>query len=146
MAGHVARMPDHRMPKMALFGWLQKTHPPGGPRKRWRDVIRKDLQAIGVPEKQWYEATVSREGWNTKYQRLQNDLGRQEQAEPSQQPHQVLCLTCNRCFRRESDKKRHKCLAERIKPIQEQRGALQCTVCQRWFRSKGGLAVHRCSN
>ena len=144
--GHVARMPDHRMPKMALFGWLQKTRPPGGPRKRWRDVIRKDLQAIGVPEKQWYEATVSREGWNTKYQRLQNDLGRQEQAEPSQQPHQVLCLTCNRCFRRESDKKRHKCLAERIKPIQEQRGALQCTVCQRWFRSKGGLAVHRCSN
>ena len=26
--GHVARMPDHCMPKMALFGWLQKTRPP----------------------------------------------------------------------------------------------------------------------
>ena len=40
--GHVARMPDHRMPK------LQKTRPPGGPRKRWRDVFCKDLQGIGV--------------------------------------------------------------------------------------------------
>ena len=57
--GHIARMPDHRIPKMALFGWLQKTRPPMGPRKRWRDVIRKDLQVIGVPEKQWHTATVS---------------------------------------------------------------------------------------
>ena len=29
--GHVARMPDHRMPQMALFGWLQNTRPPRGP-------------------------------------------------------------------------------------------------------------------
>ena len=42
--GHVARMPDHRMPK------LQKTCPPGGPRKRWRDVFCNDLQGIGVPK------------------------------------------------------------------------------------------------
>ena len=142
--GHVARMPDHRMPKISLFGRLPQTRPPGGPRKRWRDVIRRDLQAVCIPEEEWYKTALSRERWSTTYQGLQNDPSQQEHAEQSQQLHQVKCLTCNRCFRRESDKKRHKCLSERAKPIQEQRGAVHCTVCQRWFRSKGGLKVHKC--
>ena len=38
--------------------------------------------------------------------------------------------------------KRHKCTAERQKPVSQQRGAVQCGT--RWFHSKGGLAVHRC--
>ena len=38
-----------------------------------------------------------------------------------------------------SDRKRHKCLAERAKPVKEQRGALQCNKCQKWFCSRGGL-------
>ena len=44
-------------------------------------------------------------------------------------------------FRREGDKKRHKCVLERSKPVSEQSGALQCS---RWFRSRGGLSVHCC--
>ena len=37
--GHVARMPDHCIPKQLLFGWLPQPHPCGGPRRRWRDII-----------------------------------------------------------------------------------------------------------
>ena len=55
-----------------------------------------------------------------------------------------VCEVCARKFRRESDKKRHKCLAERQKPISEQRGAVRCQQCHSWFRSRGGLTVHRC--
>ena len=44
--GHLARMPDNRIPKKILFGWLPKTRPAGGPRKRWRDHIRKDLKLV----------------------------------------------------------------------------------------------------
>ena len=29
-------------------------------------------------------------------------------------------------------------------PVEKQRGVFQCSHCTRWFRSKGGLAVHRC--
>ena len=47
-------------------------------------------------------------------------------------------------FRKTSDRKRHKCLAERAKLVKEQRGALQCSECQKWFCSRGGLAVHKC--
>ena len=50
-----------------------------------------------------------------------------------------------RLFRREADKARHKCVGERSRPVEQQRGSVQCDVCGRWFRSRGGLAVHRCS-
>ena len=29
--------------------------------------------------------------------------------------------------------------------MDEQRGLVKCDACGRWFRSRGGLAVHRCS-
>ena len=46
--GHIAHMPEHCVPKMALFGWLPKTCPPGGPHKQWRDQICKDLKVVGI--------------------------------------------------------------------------------------------------
>ena len=55
--GHVARMPDYRVPKKALFGWLCNPLPPGGPWKRCRDLIRTDLKSIGITEKEWYQET-----------------------------------------------------------------------------------------
>ena len=56
----------------------------------------------------------------------------------------VQCSECGRRFCRPEYMKRHKCAAERAKPVEEQRGAVQRSVCQKWFRSKGGLAVHKC--
>ncbi len=55
----------------------------------------------------------------------------------------VICSVCGRNFVWPGDLKRHKCLQERQKPVKDQQGAVQCGVCQRWFRSAGGLAVHR---
>jgi len=44
-----------------LFSWLSEPRPRCGPKKRWRDVVRKDLDYIGVNEDKWYEeATRSR--------------------------------------------------------------------------------------
>ena len=54
----------------------------------------------------------------------------------------VVCEVRYRTFSRESDKKRHKCTNERLKPVSQQMGAVQCTNCNRWFHSKGGLSVH----
>ena len=47
----------------------------------------------------------------------------------------VECKEWGRTFLGTSDRKRYKCLAERAKPVKEQRGALQCRECQKWFCS-----------
>ena len=152
--GHVARMPDDRIPKKILFGWLPKTRQAGGPRKRWRDHIRKDFKLVGVSETDWYhEATRSRNAWRAVYRVGLDDALEREQQEqevysqldPSQEPNKILCQVCKRSFKSESGFKRHKCLDERNKPVCEQHGATKCASCGRWFRSKGGLAVHTCS-
>jgi hypothetical protein len=50
--GHMARMPEHRLPKSALFGWMAQPRPRCGPiRKRWRDVVRRDLADVEVEER-----------------------------------------------------------------------------------------------
>ena len=43
----------------------------------------------------------------------------------------VECRECGRTFSRSGDLKRHKCFDERSKPVQEQRGSLQCPNCER---------------
>ena len=53
-----------------------------------------------------------------------------------------VCSRSSVSFRREGDKKRHKCVAEREKPASEQRGAAQCLQCMKWFKSRGGLALY----
>ena len=47
-------------------------------------------------------------------------------------------------FRTEGGKARHKCTAELQLPIEEQSDAIQCGRCECWFRSRRGLAVHKC--
>ena len=73
-----------------------------------------------------------------------DDKRPQQQPQTDPQLNRVMCTVCHRSFRRESDKKRHKCLDERSKPISKQKGAVQCSSCLRWFASKGGFSVHRC--
>ena len=144
--GHVARMPDHKLPKSLLFGWPPESRPKCGARRRWRDVIRKDLKDISIAESKWYEeARRSRldGGQCTRMVWLANH-SESRAVGATMAVCEVVCEVCFRTFRRESDRKRHKCVTERQKLISEQCGAAQCQVCQSWFRSTGGLAVHRC--
>ena len=47
-------------------------------------------------------------------------------------------------FGQPGDLKSHKCLIERANPVAQQQEEVQCGGCQKWFCSKGGLAVHKC--
>ena len=132
--GHVARMPDDRIPKVLLFGLLPSRYLPGGPRKRWRDCVAADLKAVGAPPA-WYALAQSHPDWRKLFTEFS--------AHPTP-ARSVSCDLCHRDFSRPSDLARHKCIQERSLPVQNQRGAVQCSACQRWFRSKGGRAVHSC--
>ena len=106
--------------------------------KRWRDQIRKDLKALSIDENGRYEeATLSRGVWRAIYKDgLKEGLDQQQQqhdAMSTTDTNRVLYQEFGRSFRRESDKKRHNCAAERVKPMREQHGAAQCTPCKRWL-------------
>ena len=143
--GHLARMTPERIPKIKLFSWLPQTRPQGSPRRRWRALVKSDLTAVGIQERGCYEEAQHRKHWyvtcNGGLPRHQHD----QQRKREMVPRDVKCSVCGRCFRRESDKARHKCSAEHQKPVQEQEGAVECLMCGRWLRSRGGLAVHRCA-
>ena len=50
--------------RLSSLAGFPRTHPPGGPHKRWKDQIRKDLKSLGVSEAKWYdEANHSRDEW-----------------------------------------------------------------------------------
>ena len=102
--GHLARMPDYRLPKVMLFSWLPQPRPRCGPWKRWRDVVRKGLRDVEVGEHKWYEeATSSRASWRALY-RVGLESCREMRTVQAQAPvvvRDVLCQVCSRSFRRE---------------------------------------------
>ena len=109
-------MPDHRLPKCALFGWLPQ---PGGRQRRWRDLIRRDLTFVRVPEDKWHEANLSRASWHATYSQWLGQCNQQQSCLVQLQG-QMQCPKCRQCFRSEGDRVRHTCTTERQKPAWEQ--------------------------
>ena len=105
----------------------------------------RHLRDIEVSEDEWFEkATLSRAGWR---EICREGVERHSEVSGVEVPaaaREVACEVCSRTFSREGDKKRHKCLNERSKPVCEQVGSIQCQTCGRWFKSRGVLAVHNC--
>ena len=94
------------------------------------------MKNVGISDGYWYCQAQEREKWRS--------ICSQSVELPNQLVKNVVCHVCSKSFQRECDEARHKCTVERSEPIQEQAGAVQCQLCDRWFRSRGGLAVHRC--
>ena len=121
----------YRIPKMTLFGWLPQPRPRCGPRRRWRDVVCKDLKDINVGEDEWYElASSHRPTWRSLYRdgcdRYRD--GCHETNNLVEQARRVVhCTKCNRFFRRESDMKRNQSQSNK---------ELQCAV-----RARNGSAA-----
>ena len=60
-AGHVARMPDHRIPKKLLFGELQEAkRSQGGQKKRFKDTLKASLKASNINHTSWELAAQDR--------------------------------------------------------------------------------------
>ena len=59
LLGHIARMEDSRMPKQLLFGELERPRPRYGTKRRWRDLVAADVQAVGL-EVAWYGVAQDR--------------------------------------------------------------------------------------
>ena len=94
--GHLVRMTPERIPKITQFSWLPQTRPQGDPRRRWRDLVKSDLKAIGIQERGWYEEAQHRKQWNVtcneEVSRHQHDQQRRREMAPCD----VKCSVCGR--------------------------------------------------
>jgi hypothetical protein len=61
-AGHVARMGDKRGACRILVGRPERRRPLRGPRRRWDDNIKMDLQEVGWGM-DWIELAQGRDRW-----------------------------------------------------------------------------------
>ena len=62
--GHVTRMKDGRIPKDLLYGELAtEKRPTGRPQLRFKDVCKRDLQALGINTEPWEVTATDRDAW-----------------------------------------------------------------------------------
>ena len=62
--GHVSRMEEHRLPKIALYGELSSGHLNiGAPKKRNKDTLKKALGACDIDHHQWTTLDADRDTW-----------------------------------------------------------------------------------
>ena len=156
--GHLARMPDARMPKQILFGRLQRSRPFHGVRMRWKDRVKKDMVALTVLS-HWYVAAQDRKLWHDRYcAGMERAVERRIVREWEKRRASSLlggssalpftCHQCNRSFRRTGDLRRHKCDSRRSRARSGAQGAdvLQCRTCHRTFRRSGDMLRHKCGS
>ncbi|XP_070203044.1 uncharacterized protein [Littorina saxatilis] len=65
-AGHVARMPDERLPKRLFYGELQqgqRSH--GGQKKRFKDTLKASLKAFSINPDTWEKSALDRATWRS---------------------------------------------------------------------------------
>ena len=107
--GHLGRMGNDRLPKKVLFGELRGKRPCHGTKRRWRDVVRSDMEAIGAGDR-WYELCQDRKEWFELCQKgLETRTRQKTRCAANNQPQSSeFNCTCGRSFRRQGDLTRHK--------------------------------------
>ena len=65
-AGHVARVGESRSLYRVLVRKPEGKRPFGGPRRRWEDNIKMDLQAVGCEGMDWIDVAQDRDRWRAR--------------------------------------------------------------------------------
>ena len=62
-AGHVARMPNNRLPRKMLSCWIDHKRPRGAPQMTYGRSLRKVLKKAQIPVETWHELAQDRVRW-----------------------------------------------------------------------------------
>ena len=63
MGSHVAKMKEGRSAFKILTGAPAGKRPLGKPRRRWEDIMRMDLEEIGIDAGNWVDWAQDRDYW-----------------------------------------------------------------------------------
>ena len=123
-AGHVLRMPESRLPRRVLYGQLSTgTRARGGPKKRYKDQLRRTLSAFDISPQNFEAVATDRAEWRAVCHR--GAL------------HFEANLTAQRNDKR---RRRHE---RALQPPPPPDPDLRCTDCGRQCGSRIGLYSHR---
>ena len=121
-AGHVSRMDDHRLPKMALFGELRTgQRNRGAPKKRFKDCLRKSLTIGNIDHETWAAQAADRGAWRQSIHEAVNSFER------------------SRVQRAKDKRQRRKDATNQT----DNPGTYICESCRRSCRSRIGLISHQ---
>ena len=62
-AGHVARMPNNRLPRKMLSCWVPHKRPRGAPQMTYGRSLRKLLRKAEIPVENWHDLAQDRVKW-----------------------------------------------------------------------------------
>ena len=105
-------MTSDRLPKQRMFGELLKKRSFYGAKKRWRDEVMTDLQAISVEDWYMYVVCQDRERWSNLSAIAVDEVAQCREGNicaanrASQERH--FKRICGRHFKRQGDKTRHR--------------------------------------
>ena len=122
-AGHLVRMPDHRLPKRLFYGELTEgQRARGGPRKRYKDTLKTALKAFDIGHDSWEAAASNRAHWRST---IWNGA--------------AVC----EANRQQAAKLKRQARKERNQNPPEGTASISCPTCGRLFRAKIGLISHQ---
>ena len=111
-SGHVSRMDDHRLPKIALYGKLSIGHRNrGAPKKRYKDSLKKSLGTCHIDHRQWSTLAADRVTWrhiihqvvssfeDSRKNNLREKRPRRKNREASTTTVSGVTFDCSRCGR-----------------------------------------------
>ena len=112
-AGHIVRMPDHRLPKIIFYGELQKgKRSLGGQKKRFKDTLKSSLKSFAISPDTWEAVAQDRTTWrsSTRKGAVTYEAARKVTAEQRRQTRKtreanptneanILCPHCSRSYR-----------------------------------------------
>ena len=86
--GHVARMPDERLPKKILYGELQVgKRSDGGQKKRYKDTLKASLKDFNIPTELWERLHRIEQSGEASEEGVLVSTKQKESAKPSRNVH-----------------------------------------------------------
>ena len=152
-AGHVVRMNEDRLPKIALYGQLSSAvRPMGCPLLRYKDKLKANISTLGITN--WETVAKDRTKWRSTCHKAVADfenkrlesmvINRMNRKRPERSTINTdfVCDTCDKRCKSNAGLSAHKrSHANTSRPIEPQQ-TRTCRICSKVCKSSRGLKLH----
>ena len=152
-AGHVVRMNEDRLPKIALYGQLSSAvRPMGRPLLRYKDKLKANISTLGITN--WETVAKDRTKWRSTCHKAVADfenkrlesmvINRMNRKRPERSTINAdfVCDTCDKRCKSNAGLSAHKrSHANTSRPIEPQQ-TRTCRICSKVCKSSRGLKLH----